>query len=86
MKNPCLLDYETEAHRVGEPLIAHFSEITLRDIFAAFALPTLMMDIPSDSNWRDITQEREIAQQAYRLADALLDERAKPIINEGGSR
>jgi len=49
-----------------------YGGMSLRDYFAAAAMPGIIADAPSDHTWAT-----EVARQAYLIADAMLRERDK---------
>lgn len=64
----------SEAKMLQQPKMMSFVQtgMTLRDYFAAVALSTMRFD-----DYSDDYSDREIARQAYGLADAMLAERSK---------
>lgn len=68
--NPRLLESNAFGSDEGGPFSAPFSQITLRDLFAAAVLNSIAADI-------DPMRPEIAAARSYKLADAMLHERAQ---------
>lgn len=65
----------TVTHRNGGNAFTEYSTLTVRDYFAAKAIPELIhycSENRSENNWHEVA-----SQMAYKVADAMLREREK---------
>jgi len=66
-KNPKLLEFDTKDCQV----FVHYSDITLRDLFAGLAMSGMSVHATS------LAAKYDVAERSYKMADAMLAERDK---------
>lgn len=74
-ENPPVLHFKLKADRIDEYFgeVGYESSVTLRDLFAAFALTA----VSAPANYHTGPCNAAIAERAYLIADAMLRERSK---------